>query len=107
MQDYLTDENLTNRHKQFAFQIRTNMGKFVRNIGNKGPCLTCKLPGTEDSQTHHLNCEKIQELCPEINLAGVDYNDIYSDNVMDIKRIVEVLDKTTRTREKYLKVESI
>ena len=40
------------------FKLRTRMGKFDRNIGKKGPCLTCKIPGTEDSQEHHLKCMK-------------------------------------------------
>ena len=78
------------------------MGKFERNMGNKGPCVTCKLPGTEDSQSHHLQCEKIVELCQGINIAGVKYDNIYSDRVCEIQETIAVLDKTIRKREQYL-----
>ena len=102
MQEYLSDANMNNRQKQLAFNLRTRMGKFERNMGNKGPCVTCKLPGTEDSQSHHLQCVKIVELCQGINIASVKYDNIYSDRVCEIQETIEVLDKTIRKREQYL-----
>ena len=58
MQDYLVNENMSNRHKQLAFKLRTRMGKFDRNSGKKGPCLTCKIPGTDVMSLYFL--EKYQ-----------------------------------------------
>ena len=78
------------------------MGRFDRNIGKKGPCLTCKSPGTEDSQEHHLTCLKILEMCPDIGIQRVKYTDIFSDEIMKIKQVIEVLDKTIRKREAFL-----
>ena len=102
MQDYLVNENMSNRHKQLAFKLRTRMGRFDRNIGEKGPCLTCQSPGTEDSQEHHLTCLKILEMCPDIGIQRVKYMDIFSDEIMKIKQVIEVLDKTIRKREAFL-----
>ena len=77
MQDYLVNENMSNRHKQLAFKLRTRMRRFDRDIGKKGPC-------------------------PDIGIERVKYMDIFSDEIMKIKQIIEVLDTTIRKREAFL-----
>ena len=99
MQDYLVNENMSNRHKQLAFKLRTRMGRFDRNIGKKGPCQS---PGTEDSQEHHLTCMKILEMCPDVGIKRVKYTDIFSDEISKIKHAIDVLDTTIRKREAFL-----
>lgn len=96
MQEYLSVQNINNRHKKLAFKIRSNMLPMLNNLGQKAICLVCQKTNSEDNQKHALlNCDGIKKLVPDIaSNTQCNYMDIFSDNVDDIKKTVELCDKS-------------
>ena len=103
LQSYLSCENLSNREKKLAFNLRTRMVQLQCNFGNKICCQLCKYPGTEDSQRHLFEeCVKIRKLCPEISeLRTGAYWDIFSNDLEKNSAIVKVFDKILRKRIEF------
>ena len=42
MQEYLSVQNISNRHKKLAFKIRSNMLPMLNNLGQKVICVVCQ-----------------------------------------------------------------
>ena len=76
----------------------------LNNLGQKVICGVCQEPDSEDNQKHALlNCDGIKRLVPDIaKNTQCSYMNIFSDDVNDIKKTVELCDKSIRKRQQIL-----
>ena len=92
MQGYLSPiSGMTNKEKSFAFSARAQMLKGIKNNFRQGQSdIKCSLgcDKTED-QEHLLQCPALSDN-EEIQ---ANYNDIYSDNMLKIRKITQILMK--------------
>ena len=107
MQGYLQTNDLNNRLKKFAFRARMRMLNVSKHLGVNKYCPLCEddvINGKiSDSQEHLMECLKIKEQVPEISQnVIVNHDDIYGDNVGDIKRAAELLHLARKMRTKLL-----
>ena len=105
MQGYLKTNDMNNRLKKFAFRARMRMLNVSKNYGLKKYCPLCKDDEIKgqiiDSQEHLMECLKIKEQVPEIRQnVTVNHDDIYGDNVGEIKRATELLHLAMKMRTK-------
>ena len=107
MQGYLQTNDMNNRLKKFTFRARMRMLNVSKNFGLTKYCPLCKDDEINgqiiDSQEHLMECLKIKEQVPEIRQnVIVNHDDIYGDNVGDIKRAAEFLHLAMKMRTKLL-----
>ena len=103
MQGYLSDSNMSTRHKKLVFQARTHMLKTASNFGDK--TTSCPLGcDSLDNQEHLVACDVVKMNNYDVMTdTEYYYEDLFGDNVDKIKRAVDLLDKAVRTREILLK----
>ena len=105
IQEYLKTNEMPNRLKKLTFKLRMKMIKVAKNYGQNKLCPLCKDDEENgqvmDSQEHLLSCVKIKSEVAEVNEnVLVKHDDIYGENVYQIKRAAELLEKSIKARKR-------
>ena len=105
-QSYLACSQMNNREKRLAFSLQTRMVNLSSNYGLKINCKVCKGPNTEDNQLHLFQqCTTLKQLCPELQNNDSKYEDLFSNDVVKISKIVKLFDVALRKRAEILEKE--
>ena len=103
IQNYLKTKIINKFEAQRLFKFRTHMEDFKLNFKNGSEdlsCLLCGENGKEDSQSHFLECSKINNKIPET--TNLNIRDIYSQKEEENKEIIKILIKATKIRSDLL-----
>ena len=101
MQNYLKDKIITTRQKKLLFRLRARMVKVGYNFGRKILCPLCGLHS--DDQKGLLECMILKINCKELYMKKNEkYEDIFSENIKDLKNISALMQKILDVREELL-----
>ena len=109
VQDYLKYNGLSTKEKKLFFSLRTRMVDVKTNYRNKYlynmQCRLCENKNEEESEKHLLKCEKIiQEYTGTVSdLISANYENIYSEDIMEQISITKMYDFIFKTRARLLK----
>ena len=88
-------------HIPYMFRLRTRMVKVGHNFGRKILCPLCGLHS--DDQKGLLECMILKINCKELYLKNnKKYEDIFSENIKDLKNISALMQKIPDVREELL-----
>ena len=107
MQPYLKSKVIYKEQAQTIFRYRTRMVDVKNNFKNGNlttSCLLCLKQNNieEDTQQHLLKCPTVHKEDPKLISNTVNYNDIFSRNIFNIKKTVEALTKALNIRNSKL-----
>ena len=107
MQPYLKSKFIHKEQAQTIFRYRTRMVDVKKNFKNGNlpiSCFLCQKQNKieEDSQQHLLECPTILNEDPKLLNNEINYGDIYSRNVFNIKKTEEFLTKAFNIRKTKL-----
>ena len=96
---YFFDPRITSDKAKLIFQFRTRMYGVRNNFRNKYVCTLCPLCGqVEDSQEHLFQCHVISNYRIH-NIATATYEDIFSNDVECLLRVVKDVQEVIKIRE--------
>ena len=78
---------------------RTRMAQLPNNFGQKKSCPTCDSQNTNDDQPNLLLCPNLTDFS---TTTGLSYNDIFSQNIVKMKIVLEYLERGREQREKII-----
>ena len=100
IQPYLTTKLIYPQMSQQIFKWRTRMENFKMNFSNKYDDLSCIFGCMEDdSQENILHCKIVAN---KIDVSGVNYFNIFSNDIENIKGTMKVLLKAAELRRSLL-----
>ena len=103
MQEYLKTNELSLIEKKLLFKFRTRMVEVGHNFGRKVQCPVCFI--APDNQQHLLSCVRIKVSVPEIfKNTQSKYEDIFSNNIKKMKKVIQLLELAIRKREELKNV---
>ena len=102
LQNYLKSKEITIRQKKLLFRLKTRMVKVGFNYGRKVLCPLCQLHN--DDQQGLLKCVLIKLNCKELYIKKDEkYENIFSKNTEELKKIAILMQKIIEMREELLK----
>ena len=105
MQSYFLSKFINKNEAQQLFMFRTRMTMFTNNFRNGSAntqCPLCNKVNSIDSEAPSLSCEEIIKLLPEITTKMNTVNNFYSNNVQDLKKIVNIFMEIMKIRKEAL-----
>jgi hypothetical protein len=103
IQPYFVDKTINSNDAKLLFKFRTRMVRVKRNYRNNLTDLNCPLcESDEDTQQHLLLCPRIHTTT---GLPAVNYMDIYSGDIVLMKKTIDSLKKALWKREELLNLQ--